>query len=86
MNYILASFGSRNETMAFARLLRSSGLNSNIINTPSALAGQGCSISVQLPGNALALAQRVMSGAKFQSFHGFYLIYYANGRQTIEKL
>lgn len=86
MNYILASFGSRNETIAFARLLRSAGLGSNIINTPSALSQQGCSISVQLPSGALALAQRVVTGAKYQSFRGFFVVYFKNGQQIIEKV
>lgn len=86
MNYVLANFSSRTETIAFARLLRVAGLNSNIINTPAALSGQGCSISVQFSTNALALAQRVLNGAHFQSFHGFFVVYFQNGRQSIEKV
>ena len=86
MNYILATFSSRNETLAFARLVGSNGMSTQIINTPSMLSGQGCSISVRLPGNALALAQRLLSSARFQTFKGFYIAYYQNGRMMVEKV
>lgn len=80
MNYILANFASRNETLAFVRLLRSSGLAAEIINTPAS-AGGGCSISAKLPYGALAMAQRVLSNSHLTSFRGFFVLYYQNGRQ-----
>lgn len=84
MNYILASFNSRNETMAFARLLKNNGIFAGIINTPSQLSGQTCSISVKIQPNALAIAQRLVNQSYFSTFKGFYLAYYQNGRLCLE--
>ena len=86
MNYILATFGSRNETLSFARLLKNNGISSGIINTPAITTERSCSVSVKLPCSALAIAQRLISNSFFQSFKGFYIVYFKNGRMTAEKL
>ncbi len=86
MNYIIASFSSRNETLSFARLLNRNGINSGIINTPSQISGKSCSISVKFQSNALALAQKLVNQSYFQSFHGFYIVYYQNGRMFVDNI
>lgn len=86
MNYIIASFISRNETLSFARLLNKNQINSGIINTPSQISGKGCSISVKFQSNALALAQKLVNQAYFQSFRGFYIVYFVNGRMVVENI
>ncbi len=86
MNYILATFRSRNETFVFARLLKNNGVQAGVINTPSQIAGQNCSISVKIQQNALAIAQRLMCEARFQTFNGFYIMYYSNGKLIIDKV
>ena len=84
MNYILASFRSRNETMAFARLLRNNGVQAGIINTPSQISGQSCSVSVKIQPNALAITQRLLNGCHFQTLNGLFLAFYQNGRLCLE--
>ena len=86
MNYILAVFGSRNETLSFARLLKNNGISAGVINTPSQVGERSCSVSVKLPYNALALAERLISQAYFQSFKGFFIVYFSNGSMNIDKV
>lgn len=87
MNYILASFGSRNETLSFARLLKNYGVSAGVINTPSQIViDKSCSISVKLQYNALALAQRLVNQAYFQSFKGFYIVYFSNGKMVVDRV
>lgn len=86
MNYILAVFGSRNETLSFARLLKNNGISAGIINTPSKVGERTCSISVKLPYNVLAIAERLVSQSYFQSFKGFYIVYFSNGCMNIDKV
>ena len=86
MNYILATFRSRNETFAFAKYLKSNGIQAGIINTPSQISQQGCSLCVRIQYNALAIAQRLIKEARFQTFNGFYIMCYRSGMLYVEKI
>lgn len=85
MSYLIASFASRNETLTYAKLLKNNGLQASIINTPAGVS-QGCTISVRLPYNTLAFAQRMLNLGRFTSFLGFFTLFYQNGREVISRI
>lgn len=73
MNYVLAIFRSRSETIYFANLLKMNGLPSSVINTPKE-AGQTCGISVKFLPECLGIARGLLTQKRFQSFAGFYRV------------
>lgn len=78
--YIIATFRSRNHTIAFRQILISYGVNTEIINTPRR-ANVSCGISVKMSGRAIEIAKEIMKRRRFDSFVGFFEI--IEGQNTI---
>ena len=73
MDYALAVFRARNETITFANLLKSYGVNVMIVTTPRQI-NVSCGISVRFSYNDLETAKNLLSRRRFDSFGGFYLV------------
>lgn len=86
MRYVIAVFRSRNETLYFANMLKSSGYFVSIVNTPKE-AGQTCGISVKFNENILDIANAFLVSKPFRSFYGFFRVTFINGgRQSVERI
>ena len=73
MEYTIAVFRARNETITFANLLRSYGVNVMIVSTPRQI-NVSCGISVRFNNENLETAKNLLARRRFDSFGGFYLI------------
>lgn len=73
MEYALAVFRARNETITFANLLRSYGTRVMIVSTPRQI-NVSCGISVRFNNQDLETAKNLLARRRFDSFGGFYLI------------
>lgn len=71
---MLAVFRSRTETLNFASILRSYGVNCVVVNTPRKI-NVSCGISVKFNANDIALAKQIVSRRQFNTFGGFFNIY-----------
>ena len=85
MNYILAIFSSRNETLYFANMFRSSGYFAGTINTPKE-AGQTCGISVKFQERSLAIAREFLESKPFRSFVGFFKVSLMGARIRLDRI
>lgn len=85
MIYVLAIFSSRNETLYFANMLKMSGCNVGIVNTPKE-AGQACGISVKFHDNNLSKAKQCLSSKPFRSFVGFFRVRYDGLWPRLERI
>lgn len=74
MEFGLAVFRARNETITFANLLRSYGVRVMIVSTPRKI-NVSCGISVKFPANNLEDARKILARRKFDSFGGFFHAY-----------
>lgn len=68
---MLAVFRSRTETLNFASLLRSYGVNCSVVNTPRKI-NVSCGISVQFSNMDLVIAKQIISRRRFDTFAGIY--------------
>lgn len=68
---ILAVFRSRTETLNFASILRSYGVNCSVVNTPRRI-NVSCGISVQFSSRNLAVVKQILSRRKFDTFAGLF--------------
>lgn len=73
MEYTIAVFRARNETITFANLLRSYGVNVMVVSTPRQI-NVSCGISVRFNNENLETAKNLLARRRFDSFGGFYLI------------
>ena len=73
MEYALAVFRARNETITFANLLKSYGVNVMIVSTPRQI-NVSCGISVRFSYGDFVTAKNLLARRRFDSFGGFYLI------------
>ena len=73
MEYGLAVFRARTETVTFANLLKSYGVNVMIISTPRQI-NVSCGISVRFNQNEIEKARAILARRKFNTFAGFYLV------------
>ena len=73
MEYALAVFRARNETITFANLLKSYGVNVMVVTTPRQI-NVSCGISVRFNYNDLEIAKNLLARRRFDSFGGFYLV------------
>lgn len=71
MQYTLAVFRARNETLSFATLLRSYKINAQIVNTPRKI-NVSCGISVKFNFADQPTAKLLLSRRKFETFVGFF--------------
>ena len=67
----LAVFRSKTETLNFASILRSYGVNCIVVNTPRRI-NVSCGISVQFSKNNLEVAKTIISRRGFSTFAGFF--------------
>lgn len=84
MEYMIATFRARTETINFANILRSYGVNVMIISTPRQI-NVSCGISVKFNPAYEGRAKEILSRRKFDSFGGIYLAKYMGGRMIFEK-
>lgn len=79
MEYMIAVFRSRTETINFANILRSYRVNVMIVSTPRQI-NVSCGISVKFNPAYEGRAKEILERRKFDSFGGFYLAKYVGGR------
>ncbi len=85
MQYAIAVFRSRNDTLHFANFLSSNGLMTAVINTPKE-AGQACGISVKFPIENLTSVKAILAKKNIQSFVGLFKITDIGVRKVCEKI
>lgn len=68
---MLAVFRSRTETLNFASILRSYGINCVIVNTPRKI-NVSCGISVKFSPNSINFAKQIILRRNFDTFAGFF--------------
>ena len=73
MEYILAVFRARNQTITFANLLRSYWVGVSVVPTPRKI-NVSCGISAKFSKKNLESAKSIVSRRRFDSFAGFYLV------------
>ena len=79
MEYMIATFRARTETINFANILRSYGVNVMIISTPRQI-NVSCGISVRFNPAYEGKAKEILARRRFDSFGGLYLAKYTGGR------
>lgn len=84
MNYVIAVFMSRTETLSYANLLRRMGIPASIISTPKE-AGRTCGLSVKFSHDFFSYGKTALTQGRFRSFQGFFLERKIGGRDTIIK-
>lgn len=82
MEYMIATFRARTETINFANLLRSYGVHVTIISTPRQV-NVSCGISVKFNPAYKTKAQDLLQRRRFDSFGGLYLIKSVGMRTTV---
>ncbi len=85
MQFCLAVFRSRNETLYLANLLNMSGYRVAVINTPKD-AGFGCGISVRFDERIFEQVKNSVFSKPFRSFGGFYRVIVEGNRNTYQKI
>ena len=81
MNYVLAVFSVRTDTMQFYNLLSRAGINAVVVETPKALS-VSCGISVKFSKSDFVKARNILTKAKIGSFVRFYAILGFLGQKT----
>jgi hypothetical protein len=72
MNYVIAVFSSRSESLTYSNLLKKSGVENFVVQTPKE-AGRTCGLSVKFNHDYFEYAKKVLSSYRFVSFQGFYI-------------
>ena len=85
MQYCLAVFKSRNETLYLAKMIMTNGYHAGIINTPREI-GVACGISVQFSENIVAIVRGYIKSKPFRSFVGVFRVEKINGRFFVERI
>lgn len=79
MTYILAIFRSRAQAVDCNVRLKSTGIASELINTPRE-ANIGCGLSLKIPHNAAERAKIIIKRANYPAFYGFFFMQSTYGR------
>ncbi len=82
MNYVIAVFSSRSESLSFASYLRRIGLPAMVVSTPKE-AGKTCGLSVKFNYNYFNDVKTLMSRMRFSSFKGFFIEQNDSGNKSI---
>ncbi len=83
MKYLIIAFKSRNELYSFARILKSSNVLFNIINSPKTIASS-CTLSIKSDYRFLNTINQLLLRHQPHSFIGLYTIQSTpNGNQTL---
>jgi len=72
MNYVIAVFLSRSETLSFVNALRNMGISAIVVQTPKE-AGRTCGLSAKFSYENFSEVKIFISRMRFMSFQGFYL-------------
>lgn len=72
MNFVIAVFGSRSETLSYVNMLRRNGVGVGIVQTPKE-AGRTCGISARFMYKDFQVAKMILSKSYFSSFQGFFI-------------
>ena len=72
MQYVIAVFSVRTETLMFNQYLHKLGINSTVINTPKE-AHTSCGICVKFPFNSFSIVKRANLNG-YRSFVGFFIV------------
>lgn len=84
-SFAIASFRSRQQVMAFERMLRRLGLSVSVITTPRAVA-LGCGLSVRFRLEDAQDVQDVYRVMKGTNLIGFYRVDRMNGKTQVTAL
>ena len=85
MEYVVASFRSRAQTVKFYGILKNAGVNCEVVNTPKE-AGVGCGLSVKFKKEAFPFVKRAVIDVGFNSFAGFFLVKNAMGMRIVKSI
>lgn len=85
MEYALAVFRARTETLNFANLLKSYDIPCSVVNTPRSI-NVSCGISVKFSLYNLSTAKNIVARRKFDSFGGLYKITNIGLRQIATRI
>lgn len=77
--YLVITFRSRTQVMYFNKLMNSSGIPTEIINTPHEVS-VGCGLSVKTYSSQLNAAKRIFNSYRPDNLVG---MYYYNGKRII---
>ncbi|MBQ8556591.1 MAG: DUF3343 domain-containing protein [Clostridia bacterium] len=82
-NFCIAAFRSRQQVMAFEKVLRMSGISSSIVTTPRAVA-IGCGLSVRFEEKDMSRVRQLYQQHQPGNLIGFYSVEQAGpGRATV---
>ncbi len=73
MEYLIAVFKSRNQTLKFAERLKRMNVRCDVINTPRQ-ASLGCGLSVKFDPCAMPIVRRLINTEYFYSFGGLFKV------------
>lgn len=73
MEYCLAVFKSRTQTLRFYGRLRGMGVPCDVVNTPRR-ASLGCGLSVKFPVSYLSLVRRLLGSENYYSYGGLFRV------------
>lgn len=82
MNYVIAVFSSRSESLSFANYLRRNGYPCMVVSTPKE-AGRTCGLSVKFSYNYFNDVKNLVSRMRFSSFKGFFIEQSIGGNKSV---
>ena len=85
MTEILAVFRSRSQAIDCNARLKAFGIKGALINTPRE-ANIGCGLSIKLEPVMLERAKRVIRGANYSAFYGYFRVQTQYGRTIYGKI
>ncbi len=84
MNFVIAVFGSRSETLSYANVLKRLSIPVMVIQTPKE-AGRSCGLSAKFSYQYFEQCKQVLKNMRYMSFNGFYLEQNVSGRRVISR-
>lgn len=85
MEYILAVFRSRTQTLSFDKILRSYGVKCRIVNTPKQVI-VACGLSIKLSVKDFEDAFNIFCRRNFDNFAGFFYVKENGKSMTIQPI
>lgn len=85
MTDIIAIFRSRSQVIDCNQKLKSMGIPSAIINTPTE-ANIGCGLSLKIPNDSFERVRFVIKNSRYSAFYGFFRIQSNNNRIILGKI
>lgn len=85
MVYVVISFRSRTDTLAFSNLLKSYNVKNYVINTPRQLS-VSCGVSVKIDIKDTEIARTLLARRNFVSFAGIFLINQTNNDFFVKQI